>query len=368
MRTLTLCLCAMLAPSIVSAANYLVFFGTGEKAVYVSDFDSGSGALSEPRIAASVERPNFLELHPSGDSLYVCSRGDGPEGLLIAYRIDRTTGQLTKINQQPTGGVGPAHVNVTKDGKTAAVANYTSGSTASFRIGADGRLAARTSVIQHEGSSVDPRRQAGPHSHSVNFSPDDRFVISADLGLDQLLVYKVDPATSALIPNDPPFATVPPGSGPRHFTFHPSGRYAYAINEMGNTVSVFAWNAQAGELTPIQTISTLPEGYTEASHTAEVLVHPSGKFLYGSNRGHDSIAVFSINQSTGKLTPVEREPVQGKTPRNFRLSPEGQWLFAANQATDEVVVFRIDQATGELTPTSTRVKMPSPMCVRFLAK
>lgn len=352
----------------MSAENYFVYFGTGDKAVYVSTFDSDTGALSEPQIAASVQRPNFLELHPSGNSLYVCSRGAGPEGLLVAFRIDRSTGMLTKINQQSTGGVGPAHVNVTKDGNTAAVANYTSGSTSSFRIGPDGRLAARTSVMQHEGSSVDPKRQTGPHSHSVNFSPDDRFVISADLGLDQLLIYKVDPATSALFPNDPPFATVPPGSGPRHFTFHPSGRFAYAINEMGNTVSAFAWNAKAGALSPLQTISTLPEGYSEASHTAEVLVHPIGQYLYGSNRGHDSIAVFAINQETGKLTPVEREPVQGKTPRNFRLSPEGKWLFAANQASGEVVVFRIDESTGELTPTSTRVKVSSPMCVRFLAK
>lgn len=371
MRSVTLLLFALLLPGIVSAQRYWVFFGTGDKSIYVSEFDAASGALSAPQVAANVTRPNFLELHPSGDTLYVCSRtqnADGPVGLVIAYRIDKATGKLTEINQMPSGAPGPAHVNVTQDGKTVAVANYTGGSTASFRVGAGGKLVARTSVIQHEGSSVDPRRQSEPHSHSVNFSPDDRFVISADLGLDQLLVYRVDPATSALLPHDPPFATVPPGSGPRHFTFHPSGRYAYAINEMASTVTGFTWDARDGTLESFQTISTLPEGYSEPTTTAEVQVHPSGKFLYGSNRGHDSISVFSIDQGSGKLTPVEREPVQGKTPRNFRMDPDGKWLFAANQASDEVVVFQVDQQTGELSPTGTKVQMPAPMCVRFLER
>lgn len=371
MRSLTLCLLSLVMPFVASAQQYHVFFGTGGEAIYVSTFDAANGDLSKPEVAASVTRPNFLELHPSGETLYACSRADGPDGpvgLVIAYRIDRATGKLTKINQQDTGASGPAHVNVTKDGKTVAVANYGGGSTASFRVGEGGKLVARSSVIQHEGHSVDPRRQSEPHSHSVNFSPDDRFVISADLGLDQLLVYKVDPATSALLPHDPPFATVAPGSGPRHFTFHPNGRYAYAINEMANTVDVFGWDARAGAFDSLQTISTLPEGYSERTHTAEVQVHPNGKFLYGSNRGHDSIAVFSIAPSTGKLTPVEREPVQGETPRNFRLDPDGKWLFAANQGTNEVVVFRIDQQTGELSPTGTKAQMPSPMCVRFLKK
>ena len=369
MRYATLCLLSLLLPLSAWAQSYLVYFGTGDKAIYVSRFDAATGTLSDPEVAAMVERPNFLELHADGGALFVCSRADGPDGgvgLVIAYRIDRDTGKLTKINQQSTGGPGPAHVAVSGDGKSVAVANYGGGSTSSFRVGAGGRLVARSSVLYHEGKSVNPQRQSEPHSHSVNFSPDSRFVISADLGLDQLLVYEVDPATSALRPNDPPFATVEPGSGPRHFAFHPNGRLAYAINEMGNTVSGFTWDASRGALSHFQTISTLPEGYSEASHTAEVQIHPNGRFLYGSNRGHDSISVFSIDQGTGKLTNVERAPVQGKTPRNFRMDPEGKWLLAANQASDAVVVFKVDPRTGKLTPTGRGVKMPSPMCVRFL--
>ena len=371
MRPLTLCLLSILMPALSAAQQYLVYFGTGDEAIHVSRFDAATGSLSTPEIAASVTRPNFLELHPNGSTLYACSRADGPDGpvgLVIAYRIDRSTGKVTKLNQQEAGAPGPAHVNVSKDGKTVAVANYGGGSTASFRVGTGGKLVARTSVMQHEGHSVDPRRQSEPHSHSVNFSPDDRFVISADLGLDKLLVYEVDPATSALLPHDPPFATVEPGSGPRHFTFHPNGRYAYVINEMASTVTGFTWNAARGVLDSFQTISTIPEGYAEPTTTSEVQVHPSGKFLYGANRGHDSISVFSIDQSTGKLTQVEREPVQGKTPRNFRMDPDGKWLFTANQATNEVVVFRVDQQTGELSPTGTKVQIPSPMCVRFLKR
>lgn len=352
-----------------SAQRYLVFFGTGDKAIYVSRFDAATGALEEPKIAAEVARPNFLEIHPSGKTLYVCSRADGggaPEGVVIAYRIDRASGNLTELNSQPTGAPGPAHVNVSHDGKTAAAANYTGGSTASFRIGSDGRLVARTSFIQHEGLSVDPRRQSEPHSHSVNFSPDDRFLISADLGLDKLLIYEVDPATSALLPHDPPFAKVAPGSGPRHFTFHPSGQFAYVVNEMASTVTAFDWDARRGALQEIQTISTIPEGYSEPTTLSEVQVHPNGRFLYAANRGHDSIAVFSIDASTGKLTPIERESVQGKVPRNFRLDPDGRWLFSANQGSGAVVVLKVDPSTGELSPTGKSVAMPSPMCVRFL--
>jgi 6-phosphogluconolactonase len=248
------------------------------------------------------------------------------------------------------------------------VANYTGGSVAAFRLAEDGRLAQRTALIQHEGSSVNKQRQSEPHAHSVNFSKDNKVVVAADLGLDKVMIYRADPATGKLRPNDPPFAKVAPGSGPRHFSFHPSGKYGYVINEIASTVTAFAYDPATSGLREIQTISTLPEGYTGESTTAEVLVHPSGKFLYGSNRGHDSITVFRIDEATGKLTVVEREPAQGKTPRNFRIEPSGKYLFAANQASDSVVVFRIDEATGELTPSGVSVKVPAPMCVRFVAQ
>ena len=247
-----------------------------------------------------------------------------------------------------------------------AVANYGAGSTASFPIKENGSLGEAASVMQHEGSSVNEARQKGPHAHSVNFSPDNRFVVTADLGTDEVYVFRADPATGTIEPNDPPSAKVHPGGGPRHFTFHPSAKYSYAINELDSTVTAFQYDAERGAMEVIQTISTLPEGYEETSHTAEVVAHPSGKFLYGSNRGHDSIAVFSVDQATGKLTSVEQVSTQGKTPRNFALDPTGAYLFAENQATDDVFQFRVDQETGRLTPTGQKLSVGAPVCLRFV--
>ena len=348
-----------------------VYFGTGDTAIYVSKFDPKTGSLSEPRAVAEVVRPNFLEIHPNGTRLYVCSRepANGPDarGVVIAYAIDQATGDLERLNSLDTGAPGPAHVTVDQTGQMVVVANYTGGSVAAFKLAGDGRLAQRTALIQHEGSSVDKRRQSEPHAHSVNFSTDNRVVVAADLGMDKVMIYRADPSTGKLTPNDPPFATVAPGSGPRHFSFHPNGKFGYVINEMSSTVTAFGYDSSTSGLREIQTISALPEGFAGESTTAEVLVHPSGKFLYGSNRGHDSIAVFRIDEATGKLTPVERESTQGKTPRNFRIDPTGGYLFAENQASDSVVLFKIDQQTGELTPTGVSVKVPSPMCARFVA-
>jgi len=347
-----------------------VYFGTGDTAIYVSRFDAKTGSLTEPRAVAEVTRPNFLEIHPNETRMYVCSRepqtGGEARGVVIAYAIDQATGELQRLNSLDTGAPGPAHVTVDKTGRMVVVANYTGGSVASFKLHDDGRLARRASYIQHEGSSVNKERQNEPHAHSVNFSNDNRVVVAADLGTDKVLIYRADPDTGKIRANDPPFASVAPGSGPRHFAFHPGGEYAYVINELLSTVTAFSYDAATSAMTEIQTISTLPEGYSEKSTTAEVLVHPSGRFLYGSNRGHDSIAVFRVEESTGKLTPVEREPTQGKTPRNFRIDPTGKYLFAANQQSDSVVVFRIDRQTGALEPTGTSVKVPAPMCVRFV--
>jgi 6-phosphogluconolactonase len=349
-----------------------VYFGTGDTAIYVSRFDPKTGSLSEPKAVAEASRPNFLEIHPNSTRMYVCSRepltGGEARGLVIAYAIDQSTGELQRLNNLDTGAPGPAHVTVDKTGRMVVVANYTGGSVAAFRLHEDGRLAQRTAFIQHEGSSVNKERQSEPHAHSVNFSNDNRVVVAADLGLDKIMIYRADPAAGKLWPNDPPFATVAPGSGPRHFAFHPDGKHAYVINELASTVTAFTYDPVTSALHGIQTISTLPEGYTGKSTTAEVQVHPSGEFLYGSNRGHDSIAVFRIDLSTGKLTALEREPSGGKTPRNFRIDPTGKYLFAANQQSDSVVVFRIDEKTGELTPTGTSVKVPAPMCVRFVAQ
>jgi 6-phosphogluconolactonase len=223
-------------------------------------------------------------------------------------------------------------------------------------------------VIQHTGSGADKQRQAGPHAHSVNVSKDNRFVIVGDLGLDEVKVYKLNAAMGTMTPNDPPFAKVAPASGPRHFNFHPNGKYGYVINEMALTVTAFKWDAKKGILKELQTISTLPEGADrKGASTAEILVHPSGKWLYGSNRGHDTIALFNINQADGKLTAVSHTSSQGKVPRNFRIDPTGNYLFAGNQNTNNMVLYRIDQTNGKLTPMGKQVEVGAPVSIRFLA-
>ena len=255
---------------------------------------------------------------------------------------------------------------VDKTGKDVLVANYDSGSVSVLPIQPDGKLGAATAFVQHQGSSADPQRQEGPHAHSINVDAANRFAFAADLGLDKVLVYRFDPAKGTLIANSPPSVSVKPGAGPRHFAFHPGGHYAFVINEMGSTVTAFSYDPAHGVLKELQTISTLPENFKGENSTAEVQVHPSGKFLYGSNRGHDSIAVFAIDPDKGTLSLVERQSTQGKTPRNFGIDPSGQYLLAANQDSGTVVVFRIDPQTGHLSPTGQVVEVPSPVCVKFL--
>jgi 6-phosphogluconolactonase len=246
------------------------------------------------------------------------------------------------------------------------VANYNSGSIASLPIKSDGSLDKAASAIQHEGSSVVPSRQAGPHAHSMNFSPDNRFAFACDLGLDKIMIYKVDPAKGTLAANDPAFARTPEGGGPRHFAFHPTGRFAYNCNEIKSSVTAYAYDAGKGSLTEIQTISTLPEP-VERNSTAEIQVHPSGKFLYCSNRGHDSLAIFTIDEKTGKLTAAGHQKTLGETPRNFGIDPTGAYVIACNQGTDNVAVFKVDQASGKLTQVGEPISVPAPVCVKFVA-
>jgi 6-phosphogluconolactonase len=355
----------------------LVYFGTyttGQKSkgIYVSRFDTATGALAPPELAAEAASPSFLALHPNKRFLYAVNEINEIDGRkaggVSAFAIDPQRGTLAPLNRQPSGGPGPAHVIVDRQGRNVLVANYGGGSVAVLPIGADGRLQAPSSVVQHTGSSVDPNRQKEPHAHSINVDADNRFAYAADLGLDKILIYRFDVAKGTLTPNDPPFAQVEPGSGPRHFAFHPQGRFAYVINEMRCTVTAFAHDAARGGLSAIQTISTLPQGQSvqKGFSTAEVQVHPSGRFLYGSNRGHDTIAVFAIDGKTGRLTPVHHEPTQGSTPRNFGIDPAGRFLLAANQRSDTVVVFRIDAATGRLAPAGHRIEVGAPVCVKFV--
>ena len=367
-------LLCLLAAAPALAADYLVYFGTytrGEsKGIYAARFDAANGRFGAVELAAETPNPSFLAIHPNKRFLFAVSELDetgGPKGGAVsAFSIDRNTGKLTFLNKVSSRGGGPCHLAIDKTGKFIAVANYGTGSTAVLPIGEDGRLGEATGFYQHAGSSVDPKRQQGPHAHSVNFSPDNRFLMVADLGLDQVLVFRFDAAKGSIEPHEPPFARLKPGSGPRHFSFHPNGRYAYAINELASTVTAFAYDARRGVLKELQTVTTLPADFTSTNYTAEVLLHPSGSYLYGSNRGHDSIAVFQVG-ANGTLKPAGQVPTQGKVPRNFNLDPKGMWLLAANQNSDNVVVFRIDSKTGRLEPNGESARVVAPVCIKFLA-
>ncbi|MEN6574962.1 MAG: lactonase family protein [Phycisphaerales bacterium] len=339
--------------------------GDSSKGIYRSTLDLQTGELSDPILVAQARNPSFIEVHPSGKSLYAVSEA-GESGRVLAYAIDPDTGDLKLLNERPSGGAGPCHVNVDHAGRHVLVANYNSGSASVIPIRPDGGLGEPTGFVQHEGSSVNPGRQKGPHAHSINPSPDDRFVFVADLGLDKVMIYKLDGQTGKIAANDPPFAQVKAGAGPRHFAFHPNGAYAYVINELDSTITAFAYKPAAGSLNEIQTVPTLPSGFSGSSWSAEVRVHPTGKFLYGSNRGHDSIAVYRINPTKGTLTFVEHETAGIKVPRNFNIDSTGRFCLVANQDGDSIVVFRIDPETGSLDPTGHKIAVSKPVCIRFL--
>lgn len=359
-----------------AAAEQWVYFGTytsgKSKGIYVSRFDSHTGKLSEPELAAETKNPSFLALHPTGKFLYAVGEINDAQGqragAVNAYALDAKTGKLTALNQQTSGGTGPCHVSVDATGNCALVANYGSGSIAALPIKSDGSLGAAATTIQHTGSSVNPKRQVGPHAHFITTAPDNRLVFACDLGLDKVLIYQLDPTTAKLTTNNPPSAAVPHGSGPRHLAFHPNGKFAYVINEMALTITVFSHDAAQGTFFEEQNVSTVPGDYviTEKDSSAEVAVHPSGKFVYSSNRGHDSIAVFAVDAKTGKLTLIQNESTQGKTPRHFAIDPGGLWLLAENQNSDSVVGFAIDAATGKLKPTGQTITVGSPVCAVFV--
>jgi 6-phosphogluconolactonase len=345
------------------------YTGSGSKGIYLLRLDLDKGTLTSLGVAAESSNPSFLAIHPNEQFLYTVNELDDftgkKSGAVSVFKVQPRSGKLELLNQQPSEGSGPCHVTVDRAGKNVLVANYSGGSIAVFSIANDGGLGPATAFIQHQGSSVDPNRQEGPHAHSINVDAANRFAVAADLGLDKLFVYRFDPTRGRLVPNDPPWTKVAPGAGPRHFAFHPNGHYAYVINEMQCTVTAFRYDPERGTLTELQTIPTLPRAVRKGDSTAEVQVHPSGKFLYGSNRGHNSISVFAIDPKTGKLTLVENQPTQGKTPRNFGIDPTGAYLLAANEDSDTVVLFRIDPATGKLEATGQKVAVPKPVCVKF---
>jgi 6-phosphogluconolactonase len=357
------------------------YTGGDSEGIYLLDLDLNDGELTSRGLVAKTDNPSFLAAHPDGNLLYAVNEVgqiDGKDsGGVSAFKIDPESGKLLLLNQQLSLGGAPCYLIVDRSGKHVLVANYGGGSVASLPIGKDGRLGMATSFIQHSGSSLNPDRQEGPHAHSINVDPANRFALAADLGLDEVIVYRFDPETGTLSENEPAHATVAAGAGPRHLAFSPDGRFAYVVNEMHLTVTAFSYNAEQGSLTEVQSISTLPDSATATADpasahpagysTAEIQVHPTGRFLYVSNRGHNTIAVFAVDRETGKLTSIGYEPTQGRNPRNFAIDPTGQYLLAANQNSNTVVVFRIDQESGTLVATGMEASVPRPVCLKFFS-
>ena len=356
------------------AYDYLVYVGTytghGSEGIYAYWFDPATGDTRPVGLAAATENPSFLAADPTGRFLYAVNEVDRfheePTGAISVFAIDRGSGKLELLQQVSSLGGGPAHVSLDKSARYLMVANYNGGSVAVFPIGTDGRLGRHSAFVQGVGSSVNSERQAGPHAHSIQVANDNRFAIAADLGLDKLLVFRFDAATGSLTPASPDSVSVEPGAGPRHVAFAPSGRFVYAVNEMASTVTAFAYEPGAGRLRRIQALPTLPKK-AAGNTAAEIALDANGRFLYVSNRGHDSIAEFRIDPATGTLRALGWVPSGGKTPRNFVIDVTGEWLFAANQGSNNVTLFRIDQRSGRLIPADRSLKVVSPVCVRILS-
>jgi len=341
--------------------------GTKSKGIYTGLFDEQTGALSTLSVAAETANPSFVALHPNGKYLYAVNEThDGPEhsGVVTAYTIDAAAGTLTEINHQLSRGADPCHLAVDATGRFLVVANYSAGNFAEFAIGADGRLSPSISLLTHWGGGPNKERQEGPHAHDVVFSRDNRHLIAVDLGLDQVFVYTFEPANGDIKPAAQQSAATALGAGPRHFVFHPGGQSAFSINEMSSTITSYTWNGSTGALTPGASVSTLPANFQGTNSTAEIAIDAAGSFVYGSNRGHDSIAVFAVTPS-GTLSLVEHTPTGGKTPRNFTIDPTGRWLVAANQESSTLTVFRRDATSGRLTAAGTPHDAPTPVCVLF---
>jgi 6-phosphogluconolactonase len=322
-----------------------------------------SGKLEFERVVRGVVNPSFLAFDAHFRRLYAVNEVEGIDGGAVSvFALDPLTGEPVPLNRRSSRGSLPCHLIIDRAGRFVLTANYGSGSVAVLPICEDGRLGDAVDVVHHRGSGVNPSRQEGPHPHSVTFDPGGRFLFAADLGLDALMAYRLDGRCGRLYPRPEAEVRTPPGSGPRHMAFHPGGRYAYVIHELDSTVGVFSYNPALGQLTRLQTLSTLPPGFQGQNSCAEVKVSPSGKFLYASNRGHDSISIFSVNTGTGRLAAMGHELTRGRTPRGFIIDPTGSLLLVANQDTGSVVSFHIDSRSGSLTPTGHEAQVPAPVC------
>jgi 6-phosphogluconolactonase len=351
-------------------------FGTGKilqgkgEGIYVCRLDQTSGAMELVGKTTGVTNPSYLTFDSTGHFLYAVNElkeyEGQPTGTVSAFVVDPTTGRLEFLNKRPTHGTDPCHVLVDNKRKYVFVANFMSGSVCVLPVLDDGSLGEASDFIQHQGSGIDPARQRGPHAHSVTLDEAGRLAFVPDLGLDKLMVYTFDSNRGMLEANDVPWIKMKPGAGPRHVAFHPGGKLAFLINELDSTLASLSYDGRKGTFKVLQIVPTLPEGYHGASTCADIQVSPSGAFLYGSNRGHDSIVVYRINERTGKLTYVGHEPTRGKTPRSFGVDPTGRFLLAANQDSDTIVTFKIDPLTGKLQPTGHAIQVPTPVCIKFL--
>ncbi len=373
---LLLCSRAQMPDKPAAKGQYIAYVGTytsktNSKGIYAYRFDSEKGQLTSIGVAAETTDPSFLAVHPNGKYLYAVNEignfNGGTSGAVSAFAIDAKTGALKFLNQVPTRGAGPCYVSLDKNGEFVLVANYDSGSIASFPVQADGSLGTTSGFVQHSGSGPDKERQEGPHAHWIGTSPDNRFALAVDLGLDQVIVYGFDSSKGVFTPMLSGFAKVKPGAGPRHLAFHPDGKFVYVLSEVESSVTVFSYQPKTGTLTSLQTISALPKDFSGHKEAAEIAVHPSGKFLYTSNRGHDSIAVFAIDEKKGTLKSLGQVLTGGKTPRHFAIDPTGAYLLAENEESNNIVIFHIDAATGSLTPTGQTIEVPSPVCITFVA-
>jgi 6-phosphogluconolactonase len=370
-----LAMCVSATAQDVSGKKVFAYFGTytgaKSKGIYMTEFDPATGKLGSPKLVAETVNPTFLALHPTGKYLYAVGEISDFDkktrsGAIHAFSIN-DDGTLTRLNAESSGGGGPCHVVVDKAGKFVLAANYGGGSACVLPIEADGKVGKMTGFSQHKGSSVNKGRQEAPHAHSINLDAANNYAFVADLGLDKVLVYKFDKETGKITAEEGSHGELKPGAGPRHFAFHPSGKFAYANNELDSSVTLFDYDASSGKLTPKQTLSTLPEP-TKGNSTAEVVAHPNGKFLYVSNRGHNSIAQFTVDPETGKMTANGHQGEGIKIPRNFALDPTGKWCLVCNQDGDSVIVFKVNQDTGKLEPTDQKIEVGRPVCVRFLVR
>jgi 6-phosphogluconolactonase len=358
--------------NVVYVGTYTQFVSpAGEKAegIYVYRLDPAVGSLRLEQVVKDVFNPSYLAFHPSGRFLYAVNEagetGGKPGGGVSAFSVDPQTGVLNFLNQQLSIGVDPCYISIDRGGRYALVANYTSGTVSLLPVNQDGSLQPAAQTIQHVGRGKDPSRQEGPHAHAAVLSPDNRFVFVMDLGTDRVVAYRLDRETGKLVPRPDQDVQVAPGSGPRHLDFHPNGRFAYLVNELNSSLVGCAFDPKAGRLEEMQVVPMLPEGYRGSNLAADVHVAPNGKFLYATNRGHDSLVIYALDADSGRLTFAGYEPTGGNYPRNFAIDPTGTFLLAANQNSGTILTFWIDAQTGKLSFTGQETQVPTPACIKF---